>query len=445
MPAPVNHNFRAFVWGNSKTRIYLRLLKETWENNLRPSPAQPSKMRLLHTITALYAAQAAATNNDPLSIQMARSIISRHEGIDTPSSDSSGPLQAGFVQKIFSLIPAQYPNHTLTSTLSSYITQSADSLLGIFSNTSSTLKYSMDRLSSGNAFIGLSSSTGETKYLHAVEVLRSSIDENMRSTEGGFWYYVYPNWSYLDGMFSFGPFWALYALTYTPNDKDAWAELKRQFGLLAEHCAFSEDGEETGLLVHGYDDSRTAVWANNTLGASPHVWGRSLGWYVVGLLDTISIIDNHSNVTNLTEVAGIRDDFVHEFQARMSAIVQAVDPATGAWWQVLDAPGREGNYIESSGSSLFTWALLAGVRKGYLDRNMTYVDVGKRAYGYLRDTFVVHNGNGTLGWNGTVSVCSLNSTASYEYYTSRPILYDSVLGSAAFLGASLEVERLDGC
>ena len=308
----------------------------------------------------------------------------------------------------------------------------------------------MDRLSSGNAFINLYQQAGDEKYLHASKVLHSSVDANQRNAEGGLWYYVYPNWSYLDGMFSFGPFWALYTLTYAPDDAGAWQELRTQFGLLAQHCGF----QDSNLLVHGYDGSKTAVWANNSLGQSPHVWGRSLGWYVLGLLDTISVIDEHPRAVNHTNAQAVRDGFVKEFQTRMQAIARARHDETGAWWQILDQPGREGNYIESSASSMFTYALLAGVRKGYLvptslsagtnTSSESYVDIARRAYGYLKDTFVVDSANGTLGWNGTVSVCSLNSTASYEYYIGRPILYNSVLGSAAFVAASLEVERLDG-
>ncbi|KAJ4376802.1 hypothetical protein N0V86_006920 [Didymella sp. IMI 355093] len=370
--------------------------------------------------------------------------MSRHEGIYASSGDSSGPLQAGFVQKTFSSIISQYPNHTLSSTLSAYIARSADSLLPLFANTTAALKYPLDRLSAGNAFIDLYATTGRAEYANAINVLDASVQRNPRNREEGLWYYTYPNWSYLDGMVSFGPFWAAYALRYDAGNATRWAELESQFGLLARHCGFQHKGEETGLLVHGYDEEHAAVWANNSLGQSPHVWGRSLGWYVLGLLETMEVIDAHAEQGNVTEAAQVRGAFADEFQERMAAVVEAVDPVSGAWWQLLDAPDRQGNYIESSGSAMFTWALLKGVRMGYLN-DTGYVDVGRRAYGFLRDAFVVDNANGTLGWNGTVSVCSLNSTASFEYYTTRPILYNSVLGSAAFAGASLEVERLDGC
>lgn len=376
---------------------------------------------------------------------MAKSIMSRHQGIYSGSGDASEPLQAGFVQKTFSSLIDQYPNDTVASTLKDYIVQSADSLLPLFPNTSSALKYPLDRLSSGNAFIKLYQETGKEQYKTAVDVLSTSVASNNRNAEGGLWYYVYPYWSYLDGMFSFGPFWALHTLTASPDNATAWTELQHQFSLLAAHCAFSQDAQPSDLLAHGYDASRTAVWANNTLGQSPHVWGRSLGWYVLALLETVAVIDAHG--AGVAPARSVRDALVAEFQRHMAAIASAADPTTGAWWQLLDAPGRAGNYIESSGSSMYVWALLKGVRLGYLNGSGAagYVDVGTRAYGHLRDTFVVDNGNGTLGWNGTVSVCSLNSTATFEYYTGRPILFNSVLGSAAFVGASAEVERLDEC
>ncbi|KAJ4340554.1 hypothetical protein N0V95_007478 [Ascochyta clinopodiicola] len=375
---------------------------------------------------------------------MAKSIMSRHQGLYTSTSDSSGPLQAGFVQKTFSRIAAQYPHDPSTPDISSYITQSADSLLGIFNSSTNALKFSMDRLSAGNAFITLHQTTGEVKYKAAADTLRSSIDLNRRTAQDGLWYYVYPNWSYLDGMFSLGPFWAAWTLTYAAGDTAAWEGLERQFGLLAAHCSIDD---RQGLLVHGYDDSRTAVWANNTQGRSPHVWGRSLGWYVMALVDTVEVLDAHSG--NSTLVQDVRRKFVHEFQHRMHAVALAVDPLSAGWWQVLDQPGREGNYIESSASSMFVYALLKGVRLGYLqphppELNASYVDLAQRGYGHLKEAFVVHNGNGTLGWNGTVAVCSLNSTASYAYYVGRPLLFDSVLGSAAFVAASLEVEGLRG-
>lgn len=64
------------------------------------------------------------------------------------------------------------------------------------------------------------------------------------------------------------------------------------------------------------------------------------------------------------------------------------------------------------------------------------------AYEHTTAHFVVDYGNGTLGFNGTVLVCSLNSSATVDYYLGRPINFNAPLGAAAFVLASLEVERL---
>lgn len=55
--------------------------------------------------------------------------------------------------------------------------------------------------------------------------------------------------------------------------------------LLQITLLYANTQHPSGLLAHGYDASKTAVWANNATGASPYVWGRSLGWYLVGLVN----------------------------------------------------------------------------------------------------------------------------------------------------------------
>ena len=353
----------------------------------------------------------------PLSVQMAESIISRNQGILESQTDSSALLQAGFIQKTFRQILSTYANTTLVPTLNTYIIKSVDSIVPVVSNATRDTTYPLDRLSSGNGLLRLWRETGEEKYKTAVEALRKSVDLQPRNTQGGLWYYVYPYWSYLDGMFSLTPFLTAYTndLNNHSANESVLEDVVLQLDLLWQHCY----SDETGLLVHGYDASRTAVWANNITGASPHVWGRSLGWYCMALVNTLELLPPTARET--------RRYVETRFQQLMPAVVAAADAKTGAWWQVMDRPGQEGNYLESSASSMFVYALLKGVRMGLLPTHAVsngtvsynagqsaFVDVAKRAYGYIADTFVVHNNNGTLGWNGTVGVCSLNSTASYE-------------------------------
>jgi rhamnogalacturonyl hydrolase YesR len=137
-----------------------------------------------------------------------------------------------------------------------------------------------------------------------------------------------------------------------------------------------------------------------------------LGWYCMALLDTLDLLP--------VSAKAARGWISEHFHALMTSVAEAADGQTGAWWQIMDQPGREGNYIESSASAMFVYSLLKGARLGYLEPssnhggNTSHTTIARRAYEYIADTFVVEDGNGTLGWDGTVSVCSLNSTATYE-------------------------------
>jgi rhamnogalacturonyl hydrolase YesR len=349
------------------------------------------------------------------SILMSKSIISRGQGLLTGQGDSSALLQAGLVQKSFRQVIVQYPENP---SIQAYISKSVDSVVSTISNATADTKFPLDRLSSGNGLIHAWQETGEEKYKTALEALRESVDLQPRNNESGLWYYVYPNWSYLDGMYSFSPFLTLYTTLYGSGNANGWQDVERQFDLLWQHCYRNE----TGLLAHGYDASKTAVWADLITGASPHVWGRSLGWYAMALVDTLELLRNLEE----PQAKHLEHYVKKRFEDLATAIVGARDEATGAWWQVLDQPSRRENYIESSGSSMLIYSLLKGVRLGYLPRHhksqghgspgnkATYTETALRAYDYVKGTFVVDNGNGTVGWNGTVGVCSLNSTASYE-------------------------------
>ncbi|KAF5337537.1 hypothetical protein D9758_016676 [Tetrapyrgos nigripes] len=365
---------------------------------------------------------------------MASSIMSRQQGVLTGTGDSSELLQAGFTQKAFRQLIDQHPDEA--QYYNSYVSKSVESVIPVVINATKDTTYPLDRFSSGNNLIHFFLANNNDTYLDAIHALRESIDLQPRNAEGGLWYYIYPQWSYLDGMYSFAPFLTAYTTLFDADptlNTTAINDVLFQLDLLWQHCLRND----SGLLVHGYDDSKTAVWADPATGASPHVWGRSLGWYVMALADLLEIIPVEHDSDEWKTLKS-------RFQQLAFGVVDAVDPDSGAWWQLLDQPGREGNYIESSGSAMFVYGLLKGSRLGYIpSENATAVtELASRAYEYVVDTFVVDNGNGTISYNGTVSVCSLNSTASYEYYVGQPIKYDSVLGSAAFVLASLEYERL---
>jgi len=208
-------------------------------------------------------------------------------------------------------------------------------------------------------------------------------------------------------------------------------DVVKQFTLIENHTRNST----SGLLKHGYDYSKTASWADPVTGASPEVWDRAQGWYAMALVDVLEYIpkDNAGHNTIVTYYTRL-----------MLALKRSADPITGAWWLVMSQPGREKKYIESSGSSMFVYALLKGIRLGYIPES-TYFATADKAYKYIVNAFVVKETNGTLSWTGTVQVGSLSGAGDYDYYTSVPTDKNDLKGLSPFIMASLEYEKAQIC
>lgn len=78
----------------------------------------------------------------------------------------------------------------------------------------------------------------------------------------------------------------------------------------------------------------------------------------------------------------------------------------------MSQPGRSGNYIESSGTAMFIYAILKGIRMGYLD-GATYLATATLAYEKMVAKFVTTASDG--GLNVSVSVrCEWLSPANFR-------------------------------
>lgn len=91
-------------------------------------------------------------------------------------------------------------------------------------------------------------------------------------------------------------------------------------------------------------------------------------------------------------------------------MVKWQDPKTGVWYQVMDSPQREGNYLESTASSMFAYALLKAARKGYADAK--YREAGEKAYKGIVDNFIKVNPDLTISLTDCCSVVSLGPGVS---------------------------------
>ena len=291
-------------------------------------------------------------------------------------------------------------------------------------------KYNLDDINEGRVLFPVYKHTGKEKFRLAIESLKKQLDLQPRTKEGNFWHkLIYPDQVWLDGIYMAQPFLALYATQLGNGDV---SDIVRQIELVREHMFDCEKK----LYYHGYDASKTIFWADPNTGCSKNFWLRSIGWFSTALADLIEIIPKSEDRTRLCAV----------FSELMEGIKQYSDPDTGMYYQVVDAVNREGNYLETSGSSMIAYAMLKGTRLGVLDQS--YAKLGKKTFDGIVRTQLTEEGD-SIGLNGICLVAGLgpaNNTrrdGSFEYYISEPVVKNDAKGVAPFIMCYTEIIRLN--
>ena len=290
-------------------------------------------------------------------------------------------------------------------------------------------EYNIDCVNSGKFLFDLFEKTKDERYRKAIILLRNQLKTQPRTSEGGFLHKQrYPNQMWLDGLYMGAPFYAQYAVAF--NEPAIFDDVVNQFVIIHKHTF----NPEIGLNYHGWDESKTQKWANPETGCSPNFWGRAMGWYVVALVDVLDFIpQEHAGRAKILEILKQVVVGVKKYQ----------DPKTGLWYQVLDQGQREGNYLEATASSMFTYALLKASRKGYISTD--YKAVAIKAYNGILKNLIQNNGDGTISLTKCCSVAGLGGNpyrdGSYEYYVHEPVRANDAKGVGPFIMASLEYDK----
>jgi unsaturated rhamnogalacturonyl hydrolase len=232
---------------------------------------------------------------------------------------------------------------------------------------------------------------------------------------------------WLDGIYMASPFYAEFAKTF--GEPEGFDDAVHQITLIESHTRDAQ----TGLLYHGWDESKSQRWANPATGCSPCFWGRAVGWYVMAIVDVLDFLPQ--------DHAG-RDRIVEILTDTASALAAVQDKPTGLWYQVLDQGDRAGNYLEASASCMFVYALAKGVNKGYIGEK--HLDVVKRGYKGILEHFVEVDEQGLVNLNLICSVAGLGGEpyrdGSFEYYVGEEIVTNDYKGVGPFIMASIEIE-----
>ena len=291
-------------------------------------------------------------------------------------------------------------------------------------------EYNIDHVTPATSMLMLYRANGAEKYRKMAEMFRSQLKTHPRTNEGGFWHKkIYPYQMWLDGFFMGQPFYAEYSMVFR---EDNWNDIANQFVWMEKN---SRDAK-TGLLYHGWDESKQQKWADKTTGKSPHFWGRAMGWYAMGLVDVLEFFPkDHPR----------RGELIAILNREVAAIEKVQDKATGVWYDILDLPTRKPNYLESSASAMFVYAIARGVREGYLPEK--YMKVATRGWDGIKKQFIKVNAQGLTDWEGTVSVSGLGGNpyrdGSFDYYMGEKLRTNDAKGLGPAIRAALEMESYE--
>jgi len=288
--------------------------------------------------------------------------------------------------------------------------------------------YNLDMVAGGRALLFLYQQTRLEEYRLAAALLRSQLCSQPRTRAGGFWHKkIYPYQMWLDGLFMAEPFYAWYSVMF--DEQSAFDDIINQFVVAYRQTV----DPATGLCYHVWDESRAQLWADSATGHSPSFWGRSMGWYMMALVDVLDFVP--AGHPRRAELIGILRDL-------SAALLRFRDPDTKLWYQVVDRGGRPGNYLESSASAMFVYALAKGANKGYLENAFA---AAKESFQGLTANLASVDPRGFVDLHRTCRGAGLGGTpyrdGTYAYYVSVPNVTNDMKGIGAFLLAAIEIEK----
>lgn len=291
--------------------------------------------------------------------------------------------------------------------------------------------YNLDNLNEGRILFDLYRDTGKEKYKKAIELLHRQILEQPRTGAGNFWHKkIYPNQVWLDGLYMAQVFYTRYETEM--NGGKNYGDIVKQFRAVYDNMY----DKKKRLYYHGWDYSKSAFWADKTTGLSKSFWLRSVGWYTVGLVDAISYIEGAEDC---------KARLVAILKETLEGLAQYIDPEGDMFYQVPDQMGREGNYLETSGSAMISYAMMKSARLGYVDKK--FAKVGERVFNGICKKYLTET-DGKLNLGGICLVAGLGPESnrrrdgSFEYYISEPVVENDAKGTGPFVMAYTEIKQL---
>ena len=274
----------------------------------------------------------------------------------------------------------------------------------------------LDSMLPGNLLLLLHKETKEPKYKLAADRIRKKFDTYKRTTDGGFWHAESKSreWQlWADGVFMSMPFLVRYGKLYG-DSQYANDEATRQLIIYASHL----NDPQTGLMFHAYDESGASTWADPKTKHSAEFWCRAIGWFGMTLIEVLEILPkDHPR----------RPQLIAQVRQLAKAYTSFQDRRTGLWYQVVNKGHLPENWLETSSSSMYTYMISMGVKRGYLDRK--YLQTAKKGY----EGVLTRISLDADGMTNIIDICEGTNVADLAYYFARKRNTNDFHGLGAFL------------
>ena len=272
----------------------------------------------------------------------------------------------------------------------------------------------LDAIQAANLLLVLYKETHDDKYKRAAEVYRHAFDNYPRTSDGGFWHAetARPHQLWADGVYMGMPFLVRYGKMFG-EEKYTQDEAVRQLLVYGKHLE-----SNVGLLYHAYDESGAQPWADPVTHHSAFFWCRAIGWYAMTSVDVLDVLPkNHPG----------RKEIIARLQRMIKAFERYQDPKTGLWFEVVDHGDDPNDWLETSSSSMYTYAIDIAVKRGYVSKK--YKAVADKGYRGVMSKVSL----GEDGLANIADICEGTNVGDLAFYYGRKHPVNDFHGLGAFL------------